>query len=237
MSTTSSRLSQYSSTSAESSARSMGEDSNSSRNESSYAAGAKSYRNRTQAWWTMGDLETGARSTTTGLTHQSAKFSLTGSRVFENQKDELWDLSDSLMELHESKQEEYEQLTLQLNQAKNKFVNPSDWMLKDSSHGFIRVFAPNTDYNTSHLIPCTLNTSAHTLCLHLGISPNALHIQLGGDIIRRLDPYEHPLVLQNDYLTGLGYCDKTRIQEQGCNADIGYLIRFYAGEPWYIPNI
>ena len=36
-------------------------------------------------------------------------------------------------------------------------------------------------------------------------------------------------MLQNDYLTGLGYGDMSRIQEQGCNEDLGYLIRFYAG--------
>ena len=45
-----------------------------------YAAQAKSYRHRTQAWWTVGEyLETGTRGgTATGITHQSAKFSLTG---------------------------------------------------------------------------------------------------------------------------------------------------------------
>ena len=92
------------------------------------------------------------------------------------------------------------------------------------------MYAPDVGYSKSQMVPCTLSTSAHKICLMLGISLNALHVQLNGDIIRRLDPYEHPLVLQNEYLAGLGYNDIVRIQEEGTKEDLGYLIRFYAGE-------
>ncbi len=190
----------------------------------------KSYRDRTQAWWSVGEyLENGR---TAPLTHQSAKLTLTGNRVFGNYKEDLWDLSDSLLELYEANQDANVSATLQLakkSKALDKSVNVKDWLSKDTTHGFIRVYAPDVQYTKSQLVPCTLSTSAHKICLLLGISLNALHVQLNGDVIRRLDPYEHPLVLQNEYLAGLGYNDIIKIQEEGSQDDLGYLIRFYAG--------
>lgn len=189
------------------------------------------YRERTQAWWTVGEyLENGR---VPALTHQSAKFTLTGNRVFANQKEELWDLSDSLMELYEANQTANLNATLQITKKGkhlSKNVDVKDWLSKDTTHGFIRVFAPEADSQRSQLVPCTLSTSAHKICLMLGISLNALHVQMNGDIIRRLDPYEHPLVLQNEYLAGLGFNDISRIQQEGVNEELGFLIRYYAGE-------
>jgi len=63
----------------------------------------------------------------------------------------------------------------------------------------------------------------------VGVAPNSLHVQFGGDIIRRLDPYEHPLVLQNEYLSKIGFHDFLRIQKEGLSVDLGYLIRFFSG--------
>ena len=170
----------------------------------------------------------------TGITHQSAKFTLTGNRVFNNQGGEVWDLSDSLAELYETAQR-HEGATHQLAKRGkagmlDKNVDVKDWIKADNSHGFIRVYVPgNTNFTNSHLIPLTLSTSAHQVCLKLGITINALHVQINGDIIRRLDPYEHPLVIQNDYLSVLGFTQITRIQEEGAKEELGYLIRFYAG--------
>ena len=48
--------------------------------------------------------------------------------MFGNTKDELWDLSDSLMELYESKQEEYEQVTLKLDSKKQAVLDITDWL-------------------------------------------------------------------------------------------------------------
>ena len=61
-----------------------------------------------------------------------------------------------------------------------------DWLSKDSTHGFIRVYAAVTgSHSHSQLVTCTLSTSTHKICLVLGVSLNALHMQLNGDIIRR----------------------------------------------------
>ncbi len=199
-----------------------------SHNESS---SSKTYRDRTQAWWSVGEyLENGR---TAPLTHQSAKLTLTANRVFNNNyQEDLWDLSDSLLELYEANQNANLNATLQLTKKSkilDKDVNVQDWLSKDTTHGFIRVYAPDVQYSKYQLVPCTLSTSAHKICLILGISLNALHVQMNGDVIRRLDPYEHPLVLQNEYLAGLGFNDIMRIQEEGPKEDLGFLIRFYAG--------
>lgn len=188
------------------------------------------HRDTTDAWWSVEYTKNG---TAKPLTHQSAKLSLTaGNRVFGNHKDDLWDLSDSLLELFEQTQEENLTATLQLTKRNKTMVldvDPVQWLDQDSTNGFIRIYAPNTNYSASQLIPCSLNTSAHKITLMLGVSLNALHIQFNGDVIRRLDPYEHPLVLQNEYLAGLGYTDIRRIQEAGLNEETGFLVRFYAG--------
>lgn len=53
---------------------------------------------------------------------------------------------------------------------------------------------------------------------------------------RRLDPYEHPLVLQNEYLSKIGFHDVYRIQKEGLSVELGYLIRFYSGSLQILTN-
>ncbi|KAK2192238.1 hypothetical protein NP493_36g04045 [Ridgeia piscesae] len=193
----------------------------------------RGHRDHTEAWWSMGEfLNPGHNG---GLTHQSTKFSLTGNRVFSsNYQEELWDLSDSLAELHDTVNRNSMTDSLQMRQQQDREVNIKEWLESDVGSGFIRVYPPNVNsYATSYLIPCTLTTTAHQVCLMLGISLNSLHVQYNGDIIQRLDTYEHPLMMQNEYLVGIGYCDLDRIQEEGTNEDLGYLIRFYYGKPTF----
>jgi hypothetical protein len=186
-------------------------------------------RDLAEAWWSVGEfLES------KNLTHQSAKFTLTGNRVFGNQREEIWDLSDSLMELYETIQRTEGGGVQQIKRTRNeksRHMDINDWLSKDISHGFIRVYAPDmTNFMNSRLVPVTLSFTVQQVAHSLGLSMNALHMQLNGDIIRRMDAYEHPLVLQNDYLTGLGFDDITRIQEEGAKEELGYLIRFYSGK-------
>ncbi|MGH0139251.1 UNVERIFIED_CONTAM: hypothetical protein FKN15_028976 [Acipenser sinensis] len=56
-----------------------------------------------------------------------------------------------------------------------------------------------------------------------------LYVQLHGEAVRRLEPDEKPLQIQNDYLFQLGFKDPWRVQEEGMDSEIGCLIRFYAG--------
>ena len=189
----------------------------------------REHRDRTEAWWSVNKY-----LDSRNLTHQSAKFSLTGNRVFGNHREEVWDLSDSLMELYEAIQRKegtgIQQIKRMRNDPNNLHVDVGDWLSKDISHGFIRVYAPDmTNFFNSRLVPVTLSTTVQQVTHSLGLSMNSLHIQLSGDIIRRMDTYEHPLVIQNDYLNGLGYDDITRIQEEGVKQELGYLIRFYSG--------
>ncbi|XP_029446159.1 PH domain leucine-rich repeat-containing protein phosphatase 1 [Rhinatrema bivittatum] len=59
----------------------------------------------------------------------------------------------------------------------------------------------------------------------------ALYVQLHGETVRRLEPREQPLQIQSDYLLQLGFRERGRLQEEGMEAEIGCLIRFYAGKP------
>ena len=193
---------------------------------------SNSARDSAEAWWSVGEYLEGRQ-----VTHQSAKFTLTGNRVFGNleTKEEVWDLSDSLAELYEATIAEQEAQSPSLPSKRHKGVDShediAEWLLKDTSNGFIRVYPPDMNcFRNSQLIPCTLSTTAHKICLMMGIAVNALHIQLNGDKVRRLDPYEHPLVVQNEYLTGMGFGDVTRIQEAGTKEDLAYLVKFYSGK-------
>ena len=189
-------------------------------------------RDKTQAWWGVGDFLSSDRSS--GITHKSARFTLTDNRVFgpPQSREDLWDLSDSLAELYEENFRNPNTFTLPLNkkEKEDRISNPEEWLAKDTSNGFIRIFTPDMDSTVYQLMPCTLGTSAHKICVALGISVNALHVQTNGDIVRRVDPYEHPLAMQNEFLAGLGYTDIHRIQEQGCKEEIGTLIKFFSGE-------
>lgn len=61
-------------------------------------------------------------------------------------------------------------------------------------------------------------------------SSPTLYVQLHGEAVRRLNPDERPLQVQNDFLFKLGFKDPWRVQEEGLNTEIGSLLRFYAGK-------
>ena len=49
-------------------------------------------------------------------------------------------------------------------------------------------------------------------------------------VSRRLEPTERPLQIVYDYLSGLGFDDPVRIQEEAANPDLGCMLRFYGGK-------
>ena len=171
------------------------------------------------AWWSVGDF------LQPGITHQNVGLSLA------KHDEEPWDLSDSIADLYRevNKSEENDDL---LQNHKPTKVDPQTWIAEDTSHGFVRVFKSDLDINP-RLFPCTLSTTAQKLCIQCGMPPNSLHVQFNGDIIRRLDPFDSPLALQNEYLQNIGYKDLRKVQEIGSNVDISYLVKFYAGKYMY----
>ena len=168
-----------------------------------------------EAWWSVGDF------LQPGITHQNVGLSLA------KHEDETWDLSDSLVDLYKEANRSEENSDL-IN-GHDIRVDPEDWIAEDTSHGFVHVFKSDTDISPK-LFPCTLTTTAQKLCIHCGMPPNSLHVQFNGDIIRRLDPFDCPLAIQNDYLQDIGYVDMKKIQEIGLQKDIAYLVKFYAGK-------
>ncbi|XP_012938360.1 uncharacterized protein LOC101860377 [Aplysia californica] len=185
-----------------------------------------------KAWWSVGEF------LHQGITHQSVGLSLG------HNEEETWDLSDSLADLYQAVTQRQRQAASRMltNHSRSessgggarvdsdKKVDIERWLDEDTSHGFIRVFASEGDTH-ARLFPCNLSTSAQKICLQLGIPGNSLHVQLSGDVIRRMEPFDCPLAIQNEYLAGLGYSDIRYIQEEGPKENLTYLVRFYAGKP------
>ncbi|XP_070202182.1 PH domain leucine-rich repeat-containing protein phosphatase 2-like isoform X2 [Littorina saxatilis] len=188
-----------------------------------------------------------------GLTHQSVGLTLNNDT--NNHVEDTWDLSDSLADLFKEVNSRDQNGPSQpggggrgggggsrvgsrgggkpnVNGANDswKNVDVPRWIADDTSHGFIRVSSSESDDN-SRLFPCTLSTTAQKICMQLGIPHNALHVQLNGDIIRRMEPFDCPLAVQNEYLASIGYGDIRRIQEEGAKEELRYLVKFYSGKP------
>ncbi|XP_014677745.1 PREDICTED: PH domain leucine-rich repeat-containing protein phosphatase 2-like [Priapulus caudatus] len=108
--------------------------------------------------------------------------------------------------------------------------DPDAWLC-DTNHGYVRVYDADTTVLKSRCLPCSLATTAHQICLKLGALSNALHVQYNGGVIKRLEAYDPPLALQNEYLSRIGYADVCRMQEVGQSKELGYLLRFYVGKP------
>lgn len=184
--------------------------------------------NWTKGWWTVG------KSHGIPLIHKNFRMSVAGNRVFSSNQEDLWDLTDSVLELYET-EHRLESILHHGHRKRPVDIQSSsirDWVARDTSNGFIRVYHPDiSNFTTSQLVPCSLNTSVQKICNQLGLSSNTLHVQLHRDVIRRLDPPEIPLLLQNDFLASLGYTNIVRIQEEGHKEELAYLIKFYSGKP------
>ncbi|XP_059164436.1 uncharacterized protein LOC131947287 isoform X2 [Physella acuta] len=170
-----------------------------------------------------------------GLTHQSVGLSLG------HNDEETWDLSDSLADLYQAVTRKEQKAASRLKShtvsrstgqsiTDGNTVDIQRWLDDDTNNGFIRVFTSDTDPH-ARLFPCTVTTPAQKICLQLAIPGNSLHVQLSGDVIRRMEPVDCPLAIQNDYLAGLGYRDIRYIQEAGPKEDLAFLVRFYSGKP------
>jgi len=144
---------------------------------------------------------------------------------------DVWDLSDSLVELYETEQR-HETLRSSLSGSAAKAIphvsSAQSWLNADRANGFVRIFPPDS-LGSPQLVPCSLSTTTHRLCLQLGISNSALHVQFSNGIVQRLEPQSYPLGIQNDFLANLGHCDIASIQEEGSSQDIQYLVKFFSG--------
>jgi len=144
---------------------------------------------------------------------------------------DAWDLSDSLVELYETEQR-HEALRSSLSGSSTTAVpqvsSIQSWLNVDRANGFIRVFPPDR-HGPSQLVPCSLSTTTHRLCLQLKISNAALHVQFCNGFVQRLEPQSYPLGIQNDFLANLGHSDIAGIQEEGSSEDLQHLVKFFSG--------
>ena len=168
-----------------------------------------------EAWWSVGEF------LQPDIAHNGAGYNGKAN------DDDTWDLSDSIVDLYKESNK-YDGVHLQSPVTRKTEVDVNSWITEDTNNGFVRVYKSEFDSNP-RLFPCTLSTTAQKLCIQSGMPPNSLHVQFNGDIIRRLEPFDSPLALQNDYLHKIGYTDQQKIQEVGAMEDLSYLVKFYAG--------
>ncbi|XP_041103927.1 PH domain leucine-rich repeat protein phosphatase 1-like [Polyodon spathula] len=118
-----------------------------------------------------------------------------------------------------------------------------------NNNGGVRYKTPNSSRPppcNSVARPCQTSNVSSQVCecpRTLTVAPASehysiptLYVQLHGEAVRRLDPDEKPLKIQNDYLFQLGFKDPWRVQEEGMDSEIGCLIRFYTGKPHSIES-
>jgi len=184
-----------------------------------------------EGWW----VETFGPSTSP--TFSTSVLRDDNSRVFRGgiarfaAENDVWDITDSLVELHEAEQR-HELLRSSLSGSTATTVprisSAQSWLNADRANGFIRIF-PHDCHGPSQLVPCSLSTTTHRLCLQLGISNSALHVQFSNGIVQRLEPQSYPLGIQNDFLANLGHSDIVGIQEEGSSEDLQHLVKFFSG--------
>ncbi|XP_064414429.1 PH domain leucine-rich repeat-containing protein phosphatase 2 [Latimeria chalumnae] len=106
-----------------------------------------------------------------------------------------------------------------------------EWLKEDVRRGCLYIYGADGSPSSSdmRLVLCTTDTTAAELCTQG--DGESLYLQLHGDLLRRLDPMEKPLQIVYNYLSGLGFEDLRRMQEEAANADLGCMIRFYNGKP------
>jgi len=213
--------------------------------DASTSGGRASNNGNTEAWWSYGSR--GGPPSALVPTHPSARYSFTGPAAFGvgggsvgrrsasgGDDQVVWDLSESLAELYERDQRRAAVMTTRPSTDADEGTSPkvdvASWLVANPDNGFVRVFAPGgVGVRASRLVPCTLTTTAHKVCLQLGIPGTSLHVQLAGDAVRRLEPHDRPLAMQNEYLTTIGYTNVTATQSEGISEDLVYLIKFYSG--------
>lgn len=171
-----------------------------------------------EAWWSAGDFM-----------HPEVVSSRNQSAFGKTNDDDTWDLSDSIVDLYKEVNK-YDGVHNQSPTNRKAKVDVQEWICEDTKNGFVHVYRSDADTHP-RMFPCTLETTAQKLCIQCGMPPNSLHVQLNGDIIRRLEPFDNPLAIQNDYLQSIGYTDQKKIQEIGSMEDLAYLVKFYAGIP------
>jgi hypothetical protein len=199
------------------------------------AGDVESSSDQLEGWW-FSNLEARNIHGFDSPTHHLVS---SGNRVFrggikENfSEDDIWDVSDMLIEVieQERRREQFQSAMLEgvSVPAMPRFDTPQGWLATDRGNGFVLIH--RTDGSNGPIaIPCRLTTTAKDICLQLGVAVNVMHVVYGGLNCRRLDPQECPLAILNDYLAGLGHTAITDIQEEGISTDLEYLIKFYSGE-------
>lgn len=172
-----------------------------------------------EVWWSMGEFF-----------YQGFIYQSVGLFIYGKNDDDIWDLSDSIvdlyMEVSEREEQERDKFMGQLRELKIEVDRK--WLEKDISNGFVRVF--QSDSEVFKVFFCILLIFVYKFCLQCGRFLNFMYIQLNGDIIWRLELFDCLLVIQNEYFQNVGYKDIKKIQQMGLCFDFFWFVKFYVGK-------
>lgn len=107
------------------------------------------------------------------------------------------------------------------------YKRKKEWLESDPDHGFIRLFAPVG--SRSLIYPVSLRTTVQDVCSILGFE--SLYLQIGGSKISNLTTADHPLKLQNEILSNIGYDTQAECMAVGDATHLTHIYCFYIGRP------
>ncbi|XP_068084838.1 protein phosphatase PHLPP-like protein [Anabrus simplex] len=101
----------------------------------------------------------------------------------------------------------------------------------DTLSGWVRVFTgaeERSDRGT--LVYLTETTNVRDVCRDLVLTEDvSIWVQYGGGPSRRLQPTDTPLAIQDNFLSTLGYSDRSRRARLGIDPELRHLLRFHVG--------
>ena len=99
-----------------------------------------------------------------------------------------------------------------------------EWLSGSIENGVVQVYTPGSTY--CDLVKCTICTTAETIMAKC--FSKELYVHYGGRM-RKLNPEDRPLYIQNEFLRLVGYDDHKRLQLEGISPELGPLFKFVAG--------
>lgn len=118
--------------------------------------------------------------------------------------------------------------------SSSSLTPPTSSSSSSNGNGWIRIYCgPDRSEisieDPNRMVMVYANSTTAEVVKDMGLPADyTLWVQIG-EKTRRLEDYEQPLIVQEEFLTKLGYLDESRRSRLGIDADFKYLIRFHIG--------
>lgn len=144
-----------------------------------------------------------------------------------------WWASSSNQNLHDSSKSRLRKKDVSINfyeyadsAQESSEESLSTWMGQDPRRGVIRVYQPGSSY--SDVVRCTVDTEGDEVMGRCLVTE--LYLHYGTGLIRQVNVWDKPLLMQNEFLKSLGFSNIRRIQKEGMKTDLAPLFKFVAGK-------